>query len=51
MSKSELENQLKLTRAEMENAAKDLDFPLAAKFRDEMLAIQEKIENYSSTKG
>ncbi|MFM1914113.1 MAG: hypothetical protein RIR51_1966 [Bacteroidota bacterium] len=51
MSKSELENQLKLTRTEMENAAKDLDFPLAAKFRDEMLAIQEKIENYSSTKG
>lgn len=51
MSKPELEKQLVLVKSEMEKAAKELDFPLAAKFRDEMLVIQEKIENYSTTKG
>jgi excinuclease ABC subunit B len=30
-------------RKEMEKAARELDFPLAAKFRDELLAVEKMI--------
>ena len=41
MSKKELGKQLETVRKEMEKAAKELDFPLAAKLRDEMNAIEK----------
>lgn len=41
MSKKELEKELDSVRKEMEKAARELDFPLAAKLRDEMKAIEK----------
>lgn len=41
MSKKELGKQLEHVRKEMEKAARELDFPLAAKLRDEMNAIEK----------
>lgn len=41
MSKKELTKQLESVRKEMEKAARELDFPLAAKLRDEMKAIEK----------
>jgi excinuclease ABC subunit B len=41
MSKKELGKQLDNVRKEMEKAARELDFPLAAKLRDEMNAIEK----------
>ena len=41
MSKLELKKQKEAVQKEMERAARDLDFPLAAKFRDELLAIDK----------
>jgi excinuclease ABC subunit B len=41
MSKPELMKQKEAVQKEMERAARDLDFPLAAKFRDELLAIDK----------
>ena len=41
MSKKELDKQLETVRKEMEKAARELDFPLAAKLRDEMNAIEK----------
>ena len=41
MSKKELGKQLETVRKEMEKAARELDFPLAAKLRDEMNAIEK----------
>lgn len=41
MSKKELNKQLESVRKEMEKAARELDFPLAAKLRDEMKAIEK----------
>ena len=41
MSKKELSKQLENVRKEMEKAARELDFPLAAKLRDEMNAIEK----------
>ena len=41
MSKLELKKQKEAVQKEMERAARDLDFPLAAKFRDEILAIDK----------
>ena len=41
MSKPELKKQKEAVQKEMERAARDLDFPLAAKFRDELLAIDK----------
>ena len=41
MSKKELGKQLESVRKEMEKAARELDFPLAAKLRDEMNAIEK----------
>ena len=41
MSKPELKKQKEAIQKEMERAARELDFPLAAKFRDELLAIDK----------
>jgi excinuclease ABC subunit B len=41
MSKKELEKELDSVRKEMEKAARELDFPLAAKLRDDMKAIEK----------
>ena len=41
MSKPELKKQKEAVQKEMERAARDLDFPLAAKSRDEILAIEK----------
>lgn len=43
LSKSEIEKRIKDKRKAMEKAAKDLDFMQAAKLRDEIKALQEKI--------
>jgi excinuclease ABC subunit B len=43
MSKKELNKQLESVRKEMEKAARELDFPLAAKLRDEMKAIEKMV--------
>lgn len=44
LSKTELEKRIRDARKSMEKAAKDLDFMQAAKFRDEIKALQEKLE-------
>ena len=41
MSKPELKKQKESIQKEMERAARELDFPLAAKFRDELLSIDK----------
>ncbi len=43
MSKAELKKQKESVQKEMERAARELDFPLAAKFRDELLAIDKML--------
>ncbi len=44
MSKADLNKQKEAVKKEMEKAAKELDFPLAARFRDELLAIEKLME-------
>ncbi|MEA5140681.1 excinuclease ABC subunit UvrB [Arcicella rigui] len=43
MGKDELQKQLKKVTADMEKAAKELDFVIAAKLRDEMLSLKKMI--------
>lgn len=43
LSKTEIEKKIREKRKAMEKAAKDLDFMQAAKLRDEIQALQEKI--------
>jgi excinuclease ABC subunit B len=43
LSKPEIEKKIRETRKAMEKAAKDLDFIQAARLRDEIQALQEKI--------
>lgn len=43
LSKTEIEKKIRDKRKEMEKAAKDLDFMVAARLRDEIKALQEKI--------
>jgi excinuclease ABC subunit B len=43
LSKPEIEKRIREKRKAMEKAAKDLDFMQAAKFRDEIKVLQEKI--------
>jgi excinuclease ABC subunit B len=45
MSKPDLKKQKEAIQKEMELAARELDFPLAAKFRDEILAIDKLLSN------
>lgn len=44
LSKDQLEKELDKTKRAMERAAKDLDFMEAARYRDEMIRIQEILE-------
>ena len=44
LSKPEIEKKIRDLRKMMEKAAKELDFMQAAKFRDEIQALQEKIK-------
>ncbi len=44
MSKPELEKQMKKVQADMEKAAKDLDFIVAARLRDELLGLKKMLE-------
>jgi excinuclease ABC subunit B len=44
MNKDQLEKLISKTRKAMEKAAKELDFLEAARLRDEMFALQEKIK-------
>ncbi|WP_417289728.1 excinuclease ABC subunit UvrB [Corallibacter sp.] len=44
LSKSELEKKIRENRKHMENAAKNLDFMEAAKFRDKIKSYQEKLD-------
>ena len=43
LSKAEIDKRIREKRKAMEKAAKDLDFLQAAKFRDEIKALQEKL--------
>ncbi len=43
MTKPEIEKQLKRTQKSMEKAAKDLDFIVAAKFRDELIDLNKML--------
>ena len=45
LTKPELEQKVRDNRKLMEAAAKELDFIMAAKFRDELFTIQKKINN------
>ncbi|MCF6351754.1 MAG: excinuclease ABC subunit UvrB [Cyclobacteriaceae bacterium] len=44
MSKPEIEKQMKQTQKNMEKAAKDLDFIVAARFRDELAELKKMLE-------
>ncbi|MEY4383049.1 MAG: hypothetical protein RI995_591, partial [Bacteroidota bacterium] len=44
MSKEQLIKLKEQLQKEMEKAARDLDFPLAARLRDEVLALDERIK-------
>ena len=43
LTKEEIEKRIREARKAMEKAAKDLDFLEAARFRDEMKALQEQL--------
>jgi len=43
LTKPEIEKRIREKRKAMEKAAKDLDFMQAAKLRDDIKALQEKI--------
>lgn len=45
LTKSQLEKKIREKRKQMEQAAKALDFMEASRFRDEITAYQEKLEN------
>ena len=45
MSKPQLEKAITELQKNMENAAKDLDFLQAAKYRDEWMALKNKLSN------
>ena len=44
MSKEQLQKAIQQAKKNMEKAVKEMDFMSAAKFRDEMLALQEQLE-------
>ena len=48
MSKSELQKAIEKTKKEMNAAAKDMDFLLAAKLRDEMFALENILQEKHS---
>ncbi len=44
MSKPEIEKMLRATKAAMQKAAKETDFLEAARLRDEMFMLEEKLK-------
>lgn len=50
MTKEQLERAIQKTKAEMEAAAKELDFIQAAQYRDEMFKLKQLLENKKSNK-
>ncbi|MNF16988.1 excinuclease ABC subunit B [compost metagenome] len=44
MTKTEMQKSIDKTRREMSKAAKDMDFLLAARLRDEMFAMEKMFE-------
>ena len=44
LSKSQLEKMLRDTRKNMEKAARELDYLEAARFRDEMYALEKRLQ-------
>jgi len=46
MSKQQLKNALLNSKKEMEKAVKDLNFIIAAKYRDEIKEYEKRIENF-----
>ncbi len=49
LSPAELESEISTARSRMESAAKDLDFAAAARFRNQMYALQEKLSSLSKS--
>jgi excinuclease ABC subunit B len=43
LTKTEIEKRIQIKRKDMEKAAKNLDFLAAAKFRDEITALKDKL--------
>ena len=48
MNKAELEKMIQKTKTAMQKAAKDLDFLEAARLRDEMFMLEEKLKQLSN---
>jgi len=44
LTKEQLDKKIRKTRKDMESAAKELDFIMAAKFRDQIKKYQEQLE-------
>jgi excinuclease ABC subunit B len=44
MSKEQLQKAIQQAKKNMEKSVKEMDFLAAAKYRDEMLALQEQME-------
>ena len=44
LSRAEIEKKIRDTRKAMEKSAKELDFIMAAKFRDQIKALQKQLE-------
>jgi excinuclease ABC subunit B len=44
MSADQLKKSIAESRKKMEKSAKEMDYPAAAKFRDEMLALQKLMD-------
>lgn len=49
MSPSQLRKAIEHTRSLMQQAAKDLDFMQAAKYRDEMLALMAQLDSLEAS--
>ena len=45
MSKEQIQKAIQLVKKDMEKSVKEMDFLSAAKYRDEMVALQEQLEN------
>ena len=45
LSKEQIQKAIALSKKNMEKAVKEMDFLAAAKYRDEMVALQEQLRN------
>ena len=50
MSREQVEKAVQTAKKNMQKAAAELDFPSAARYRDEMWALQEYLKVWSSGK-